>query len=199
MINSPIWRIIFAATVVSVNAAPGHAAATSPTGAIHAPRAVVAQLKTQSQPPAATKVEGLTAPADVWKKVLDKIKRDGVKGADSDFFMQTLTGSYGEPKRDYAVHSITIKYFVDTDGDIKIAGVELNLERSILTLASGTIRTDYWSLLAKPTGELGLAIYKQRVDVPGADLIPGTSAVVDLADPRVKECFGEMLKFWSAR
>lgn len=199
MINSLIRRAVFAATALSLVAAHGHAALYIPSGVIHAPRAAMAQLNTQTQQPAATKVKGPIAPADVWKKVLDKVRRDGVKGADSDFFTQTLTGSVGDPKLDYAVHSITVLHYVDANSNCKIAGVELNLERSFLTLASGTIRTDYWHLLAKSSGELGQAIYKQRVNVPGADLIPGTPVEVDLADPRVKERFDELLKFWSAR
>lgn len=199
MINHLIRRTVLAAAALSLVAAHGHAASNIPSGAIHASRAAMAQLKTQPPQPAATRVEGPIAPADVWKKLLDKVRRDGVKGADSDFFTQTLTGSVGDPKLDYAVHSITVLHYVDANSNCKIVGVELNLERSILTLASGTIRTDYWQLLAKHSGELGQAIYKQRVDVPGADLIPGTPVEVDLADPRVKECFDEMLKYWSAR
>lgn len=145
--------------------------------------------------PAAAQVQGPVAPAAAWQKVLDKVKLEGEKGAADGFFTRSLTAA--DAAQDKAVHGIVVFYFVDANNSFKVAGVELRMERS--TLKTGVIRTDYWTLLAKPSGRVDSAVYRQRVDVPGDDVVPGAPAEVDLADPRVKARFDEMLAFWSAR
>lgn len=137
------------------------------------------------------------APADVWQKVLDKVRLDGEKGAADGFFTRSLTVGTDDPAAGNTVQRIVVFYFVDANSSFKVAGVELSLERS--TLTTGVIRTDYWHMIAKPSGQVEQAVYRQRVDVPGRDVIPGEPVVVDLAAPRVKARFDEMLAFWSAR
>ncbi|MDD5303050.1 MAG: hypothetical protein PHS14_08060 [Elusimicrobia bacterium] len=175
---SPRWIVIAAALALS-------------------PLAAAAQIGAQAKDLAATRAAGPIAPGDVWKKVLDKVGRDGEKGAADGFFTRALTVGTGDPKLDYAVHGIIVFYFVDANNNFKVTGVELSLERS--ALKTGTIRTDYWTMIAKPSGQVDQVVYKQRVDVPGDDVIPGVPVVVDLADPRVKARFDEMLEFWSTR
>lgn len=146
--------------------------------------------------PAAAQVQGPVAPAAAWQKALEKVKLEGEKGAADGFFTRSLTVAAGDPG-DKTIHGIIVFYFVAADNTFKVAGVELSLERS--TLKTGVIRTDYWTVLAKPSGRVDSAVYRQRVDVPGDDVIPGTPAEVDLADPRVKARFDEMIGFWSSR
>jgi len=144
---------------------------------------------------AAAQTAAPVAPAAAWQKVLDKVKLEGEKGAADGFFTRSLTAA--DAAKDKAVHGIVVFYFVDANNGFKVAGVELSMERS--SLKTGVIRTDYWQLLAKPSGRVDSAVYRQRVDVPGDDVIPGTPAEVDLADPRVKARFDEMIGFWSSR
>lgn len=160
------------------------------------PRWVAVVLAAAIAVPAAAQVQGPVAPAAAWQKALDKVKLEGEKGAADGFFTRSLTAAAGDPG-DKAVHGIVVFYSVDANNRFKVVGVELSMERS--TLKTGVIRTDYWTLLAKPNGRVDSAVYRQRVDVPGDDVIPGTPAEVDLADPRVKARFDEMLAFWSAR
>lgn len=161
--------------------------------------ATMAQLKTQSQIPAAAQVKGPAAPADAWKKILDKVKRDGVKGADKDFFTRSLTVFSGDRELGYEVHRVTVLYYLDANKNFEVAGVEFSHEQGTLVTIYDAVGTDYWDILADSSGEAGQAIYKQSVYVPGTGMIPGTPVVVDLADPRVKASFDKMLKFWSTR
>lgn len=144
-------------------------------------------------PRASAQAAGPVAPADVWKKVLDKAGREGEKGAADGFSTRSLTARSGDRKDGGAIYSIVVFYAAGTN---KVAGVELGLERS--TLITGTIRTHYWTLLVRPSGKVDQAVHKERVDVPGEDVIPGAPAIVPLADPKVKAGFDEMLRFWSA-
>lgn len=158
--------------------------------------ALAAALAASPVLPAAAQVPGPVAPAAAWQKMLDKVRLEGEKGAADGFFTRSLTAVAGDPG-DKATHGIIVFYFVAADNTFKVAGVELTLERS--TLKTGVIRTDYWHLIAKSSGRVDAAVYRQRVDVPGDDVIPGTPAEVDLADPRVKARFDEMIGFWSTR
>jgi hypothetical protein len=160
-------------------------------------RAVLAAAVAVLSLPAAAQVQGPVAPAGAWRKVLDTVRLEGEKGAADGFSTRSLTVGAGDPARDNAVYGIIVFYFAGADGELRVAGVELSLERS--TLKTGVIRTDYWNMLVKPSGRVDTAVYRQRVDVPGDDVIEGAPAAVDLADPRVKARFDEMLEFWSAR
>lgn len=159
--------------------------------------ATMAQLKTQSQVPAAALAQGPVAPGGDWKKALERVRLDGVAGESEGFITRSLTIAARDAAGDRRIHGIIVFYFVDANGSLKVAGVELSLEQSVLK--TGTIRTDYWLMIAKPSGRVDQAVYRQRVDVPGEEIIPGVPVAVDLADPEVKARFDEMLAFWSSR
>ncbi len=193
MINSPLGRTARVAAIAVLSlpaAARSDAALSSALEAMRAPLATMAQLKTQSRIPAQVQVKVPTAPAGAWKKIIDKLRHDGVKGGDKEFFTQSLTGVGGNPK---ANHGIT----VFLNGRLAVVGVELSIEQS--TLKSGTIRTEFWEILATASGTAAQAIYKERVDVPGDEPTMSVPVVVNLADPRAKARFDEMIDYWSAR
>lgn len=207
MIDFPLRRTALAAaaalflgTATQSATAQTDAAFAEALGKTPAGLVKMAQLKTQSQrPAAATQAKGPTAPADAWKRILDKVKRDGVKGADKDFFSQSLTVFSGDREGDYNVHRVTVFYSLAADKNFKVVGVEFTHEQGTLLWTYDLIGTDHWDILADSSGEAGQAIYEQSTYEPGNSRIPGTPAVVDLADPRVKASFDKMLAFWSTR
>lgn len=174
------------------------AAFASALGETPAGLATMAQLKTQPQRPAAATQDMVpTAPADAWKKILDKVKRDGVKRADEDFFTQSLSVFSGDRARGYEVHRVTV--FFSASQNLKVVGVEFVHEQGTLLWTQDLMGTDHWDILADYSGKAGHAIFEQSTYEPGASRIPGTPTVVDLADPRVKASFDKMIAFWASR
>lgn len=203
MIHLPLCRAAFAAAALFLGTATQSASAqtdadfASALGETPAGPATMTQLKTQPQrPAAATITEVPTAPADAWKKILDKVKRDGVKGADKDFFTQSLTVFSGDRARGYEVHRVTVFFSAI---NLKVVGVEFAHELGTLLWTQDLMGTDHWDILVNSSGVAGQAIYEQSTYEPGTSRVPGTPAVVDLADPRVKANFDKMIAFWASR
>lgn len=161
--------------------------------------AVMAQLKTQTQRPAAAQVQVPTAPAEAWKNILDKVASEGVKGTDAPFFTQTLTVVRGDSTFGYERHRVTVSSLLDANKRLKVVGVEFDHEHDTVLWKNDLIGTDHWDILADSSGKAGQAIYEQSTYKQGTSRIPGTPALVDLADPRVKASFDQMIAFWSTR
>jgi len=165
-------------------------------GALNAPLANMAQLKTQSQVPPAP-APSPTAPADAWKKILDTVKRDGREGTADGFSNQTLTGRTGDLWSVAADHGVVVSYFTGANGVSKVLAVEFTL--SIFTSTAGTLRSDDWTIITRSSGKINSVIFNQRVKAPGDDLSASAPVLVDPADPKVKAIFDEMLQYWSTR
>lgn len=200
MLISQIRRTALAAAVAFSLPAAGQsdAALSFPLGAMRAPFATMAQLKTQTQMPAATQIQGPIAPASIWAKILDTVKRNGEMRADPPFVRQSLTETI-KTSPTTSVHEIIIFLAPGADTKLSLVGAEISIVENTLTLSSGTILTESWALLLDNTGRLDTAVYSKRVDVAGKEPVSDPPMVLDLADPRVKARFDEMLKFWSTR
>lgn len=92
MINPLLRRSVLASMAVASLSFPAGArsdaafaaALGKPLPGLAAMARLKIQSQIQSQIPAAAQaqVSGPAAPADVWKKILDTVRRDGVKGGD---------------------------------------------------------------------------------------------------------------------
>ncbi len=148
--------------------------------------------------PATAQIKGPTAPAEVWKKIIATVERDGVVTQDPPFVQHSLTATI---KTDplTTVHDISIHLTAGEESKRKLVGVEISITENSLILRSGTILTESWTFLFVRTGRLDTAVYKKRVDVAGSEPVSDPPVMMDLADPKTKSKLDEMLRFWSTR
>lgn len=204
MINSPLRRTALAAVAaLSLPAAARADAALSiALGALHAPLASMAQLQAQPQKPAAAsaqaQVQGPTAPADVWKKVLETARRG--KYASKPLPTISLTDVLGDPKAQHTLHSMHLIVVPRADGTFGVFAAQFIVMETTPLPQAGSWRVDSWVFETDAAGRLKIAFHNTAVNLPGATKPDaGTDENLDLADPKTKARYDAMLKYWAER
>lgn len=209
MINSPLRRTALAAvaalslgTAAESAAARADAALSIALGALHAPLASMAQLQAQPQKPAAAsaqaQVQGPTAPADVWKKVLVTARQG--KYASQPLPTISLTDVLGDPKAQHTLHNMTLIVVPRADGSFGVFAAQFIVMETTPLPQAGSWRVDSWVFETDAAGRLKIAFHNTAVNLPGAAKPDaGTDENLDLADPKTKARYDAMLKHWAER
>ena len=197
MINSSLRRTALAAAAAAClslpAAAQSDAALSVALGALHAPLAAMAQLKTQSQTPAPPQLKGPTAPADLWKKILDSARKGTFAVEPNGIIRRKRDAQIDYSATSATQHHVTVFSTVRPDGHEGVGGAlfvvsEFNMD------AAGVMRIDHWVFGTNRSGQLLDADH--HVDIDGKNRV---TSHLGLGDPQTKTRFDEMVKFWAAR
>lgn len=209
MINSPLCRSALAAAIAVLSlpaAAQDDAALSIALGAMHAPLAAMARLKTQPQIPAAAQaqVSGPTAPADVWKKLVDTLREDGEYEATMPYFLLWNRGAIGElkPRQEtYMIKAALVWPETDTADPSKFAlhGIEFDYVDQTRFPAENLVRSELWVFVTDANGRLDEATRRPFTTRDGSKPAGGAVETLNLNDPKTRTKFDAMLKFWSTR
>lgn len=161
----------------------------------------MAQLKIKPQKPAAP--QGPIVPADVWKKVLDTALSYGTLEVDGKTWQASysLADTVGDPKADNVMHGIYVvgDYNSQVDGLMDMWGVQLAVIESKFVPAAGLWRIDTWIFRTNASGQLKEAFFNTVMVATDAVAGEGTTTPSDLAAPKTKARYDEMLKYWAER
>lgn len=199
MINSTLRRAgLVLAVIASFSiraAAQTDAAFVSALSKMPAGLAVMAQLKTQTQVPAAP--TGPRAPADVWREVVNKacmgFNRE-IKGSEKDGYSCMYT---------FRLPNVTMRITILTDnnprrtgGTIYVRAGRLEQVAAQYDAAARQWRVDVWNFTTDPSGMLVRARQETAMGPTPDKLGEGTTVDLDLADPKTAATYNAMLSFW---
>ncbi len=207
MIPSPLRRAalvlaIVAFLVVRAAAQTGSDAAFASALEQGAPSfATMAQAKGRRQKPVTPAPKALSAPKDVWEKVLETVKTDG-KYRPGNFLMPgsfSIEDSTGDPKTDSTMRRITVLGMINEEDQFEAMGAMIVAVEAKLDPTDGNLHVDNWMFSTDIYGEVGEIAHGTVIKSPDGKIVGTKRETVDPADPKTKAQFDAMLKYWAER
>lgn len=153
-----------------------------------------AQLKTKPQAPAA---QALAAPADVWKKIVARVKAISEYSPIIDGII--VEDFLGNPKGNRSQHVITLFGSPDANGAFVFEEACIEFSETTLDPKDGNWHGASWTFYVDPAGKVVGRTYGESVRTPDERVLSGGPVKLDSADPRVAARFDAMIKYWSTR
>lgn len=160
--------------------------------------AIMAQLKTEPQKPAAAPALGEPVPAAVWMKIINFLRNKGTwepREEGSDYETYSILQKAQEPMTEFSLMGIDMLAEPVTSPSMKIAAVRFAAIK--ITGSGPKKRVQSWSYTTDYAGRLKFAVMgTMTMDSTGAST-DETNMDLNVADPLVAADYAKIIKYWT--